>query len=141
MSKRQLFVLVALAVLFSVTGCKNEQTQNSAPVNKSGATKPPSPPDPFAAVRATYEKECKECHGQTGAGGPTKLQDGSTLKVPTLREGRAVRHNDEDFTKQITKGGDGMPAFADKLKPEQINDLIKFIRREFQAGAAAPPAK
>jgi hypothetical protein len=33
-----------------------------------------------------------------------------------------------------------MPAFADKLKAEEINELIKFLRHEFQAGAT-PPAK
>ena len=77
---------------------------------------------------------------QHGEGGPVKLKDGTKLKVPTLREGHALRHTDAEFVKQITKGGDGMPAFADKLKPEEINDLIKFIRREFQAGAT-PPAK
>jgi len=37
-----------------------------------------------------------------------------------------------EFLKQITKGGDGMPAFDKKLTPEQMNDLIKMIRVEFQ---------
>jgi len=55
------------------------------------------------------------------------------LKVPSLREGRAVRHGDDEFTKQITKGGDGMPAFDQKLTTDQMNDLIKMIRKEFQA--------
>jgi mono/diheme cytochrome c family protein len=39
--------------------------------------------------------------------------------------------------KQITKGGDGMPAFEKKLTPDQMNDLIKMIRQEFQNGATA----
>jgi mono/diheme cytochrome c family protein len=61
-----------------------------------------------------------------------KLDDGTRLKVPSLREGHAVRHSDEDFTKQITKGGDGMPAFEKKLTADQMNELIRFIRHEFQ---------
>jgi mono/diheme cytochrome c family protein len=43
-----------------------------------------------------------------------------------------LKHPDDDFIKQITKGGDGMPAFKDKLTPEQMNGLVKFIRHDFQ---------
>ena len=69
-----------------------------------------------------------------------KLDDGTKLKVPSLREGHALKHPDSDFVKQITKGGDGMPAFGEKLKPEEINDMIRFIRHEFQGGMT-PPTK
>jgi len=70
-----------------------------------------------------------------------KLDDGTRLKVPSLREGHALRHPDSDFRKQIQAGGDGMPAFKDKLSSQQIDELIKFIRQEFQGGAAPPPEK
>ena len=135
MTKRHLIAFVAAASFFSANACRNEPNQTSAPANAGSTTKATSTPDPLATVRATFEKDCKECHGQNGEGGPVKLSDGTRLKVPTMREGRALRHSDTDFEKQITKGGDGMPAFDDKLKPEEINDLIKFIRREFQANA------
>ena len=59
-------------------------------------------------------------------------------KVPTFREGHALKHPDSDYVKQITKGGDGMPAFDKKLTPEQMTDLIKFIRHEFQGGMTPP---
>jgi mono/diheme cytochrome c family protein len=141
MTKRYLIVLVAVAGFLFAAACKNEQTNtavNASPNSNRGASQ--STPDQFAAVKTIYEKDCKECHGQNGAGGPVKLTDGTKLKVPSLREGHALRHTDAEFVKQITKGGDGMPAFADKLKTEEVNDLIKFIRREFQAGAT-PPTK
>ena len=141
MTMRYAIALVAAAGFLFVAACTNEPTNtavNTSP-NSNRATIQ-STPDPFAAVKTIYEKDCKECHGQNGAGGPVKLQDGSKLKVPSLREGHALRHTDAEFAKQINKGGDGMPAFADKLKPEEVNDLIKFIRREFQGGAT-PPAK
>ncbi len=141
MTMRYAIALLAVAGFLFMAACKNESTNtgvNTSP-NSNRAT-PQSTPDQFAAVRTIYEKDCKECHGQTGEGGPVKLQDGTKLKVPTLREGHALRHTDAEFVKQITKGGDGMPAFADKLKSEEVNDLIKFIRREFQGGAT-PPAK
>jgi cytochrome c551 len=141
MTMRYAIALVAAAGFLFVAACTNEPTNtavNTSPNNNSATSQ--ATPDPFATVKTIYGKECKECHAQNGAGGPVKLQDGSKLKVPSLREGHALRHTDAEFVKQINKGGDGMPAFADKLKPEEINDLIKFIRREFQGGAT-PPSK
>ena len=135
MIERQL-ILVAALLLTLTTACKTNQS--SATSNRGSHPAPSSSPDQFAAVRGIYEKQCQSCHGPTGAGGPVKLEDGSKLKVPTLREGSAVRHGDDEFTKQITKGGDGMPAFDQKLTTDQMNDLIKMIRKEFQAGATTP---
>jgi hypothetical protein len=43
-----------------------------------------------------------------------------------------VRHEDSEYLKQITKGGDGMPAFEGKMSPESMSGLIKMIRVEFQ---------
>ena len=61
-----------------------------------------------------------------------KLDDGTKLKVPSLREGHALKHKDEEFVKQITNGGDGMPKFGDKLSRDETIDLVRFIRKEFQ---------
>ncbi len=139
MTKRQSVIVAAGLLLAIVTACKTNQT-SSSPVANSNSSSNQSTPDKFAGVRTTYEKECKSCHGQNGEGGPVKLEDGTKLKVPTFRQGHALRHPDSDYLKQITKGGDGMPAFDKKLTPEQMNDLIKFIRREFQGGMI-PPAE
>lgn len=134
MLKRSSIIVAAGLLLVIASGCKTNQTS----VSNTGNSHPPasSTPDQFAAVRGPYDKECKGCHGPTGQGGPVKLEDGTKLKVPSLREGRAVRHEDSEYLKQITKGGDGMPAFDKKLTADQISELIKMIRTEFQAGAA-----
>src|SRR6185295_4872597 len=118
-------------LLLIVIACKTNQT-STVPASNTSRPAASAAPDQFAAVRPVYEKECKSCHGDTGAGGPVKLEDGTKLKVPSLREGRAVRHEDAEFTKQITKGGDGMPAFDTKLSTSQTNALIRMIRVEFQ---------
>src|SRR3989442_2427374 len=128
-----LLLLLALSAAGCIPTTKTTNDNSSKPV--ATAT-----PDAFAASRAVYMKNCKECHGEKGDGGPVKLADGTRLKVPSLHEGHALRHPDSDFVKQITKGGDGMPAFKDKLKPEEIDDLIRFIRHEFQGGMK-PPAE
>ena len=135
-------VAIFLPVLF-ITGCnkggiapmaKNDDRQAPATATATAT------PDEFASARAAFDKNCKSCHGERGQGGPVKLEDGTKLKVPTLCEGHALRHPDSDFVRQIAKGGDGMPAFADKLKPEEINECVRFIRHEFQGGMM-PPAE
>jgi len=134
--KHQSLVLITGALLF-LNACQTGTTVNTPNVN----TPPPtvkSTPDQFAATRTIYEKDCKLCHAANGEGGPVKLEDGTKLKVPSLREGHALKHPDSDFVKQITKGGDGMPGFGEKLKPEEINDMVRFVRQEFQGGAKSP---
>jgi mono/diheme cytochrome c family protein len=124
-----LFAAALLPVLI-IAGC-NKSAPPPVANTKAPAT---ATPDQFAAMRATFDKNCKSCHGETGKGGPVKLEDGTKLKVPSLCEGHALHHPDSDFVKQIMKGGDGMPAFRDKLKPDEINECIRFIRHEFQGG-------
>src|SRR5205823_7930419 len=122
-------MIIGLSLL-AATACKQQSTTTSSNTTaKPGAS---STPDQFANARGYYTKDCQNCHGANGEGGPVKLDDGTRLKVPSLREGHALRHPDSDFVKQITKGGDGMPAFEKKLSPDQMNDLIRFIRHEYQ---------
>jgi mono/diheme cytochrome c family protein len=136
--KRLSIVIIAAAAALSSAAC--DKTSTSPTSNTNGPTTASATPDAFAASRATFEKNCKECHGASGTGGPVKLADGTKLKVPTFREGHALRHPDSDFVKQIEKGGDGMPAFKDKLTAQQIKEMISFIRHEFQGGMT-PPAE
>jgi mono/diheme cytochrome c family protein len=133
----KLSLFVALMVLFAAA-CNQpaEQSLNSGP--KATPASAVATPDEFAAARATFAKECVNCHKEKGDGGPVTV-DGHKLKVPSLREGHALDHPDSDFVEQINKGGDGMPAFKDKLKPDEINGLVRFIRHEFQGGRTPPP--
>lgn len=130
------FILTAL-VFAASCGPATKTTTTTITNTNAPNSGPNATPDAFAASRDLYTKDCKQCHGEKGEGGPVKLDDGTKLKVPSLREGHALRHPDADFLKQITKGGDGMPAFKDKLKPEEIDSLIRFIRTQFQGGQGA----
>ena len=93
MTTRSSIVVVAGLLLLIAIACKTNQT-SSLPASNNNHPASQSTPDQFAAIRPIYEKECKSCHGETGLGGPVKLDDGSKLKVPSLREARAVRHED-----------------------------------------------
>ena len=135
--KRRSLVLIPFA-LFLLAACQTEKPVNAPPKANDNSATTKSTPDAFAATRTQYDTNCKLCHGPNGEGGPVKLDDGTKLKVPSLREGHALRHPDSEFVKQITKGGDGMPAFGEKMKPEEINDMIRFIHHEFQGGMMPP---
>ena len=129
-----LFAVAAFLPVLFITGCNKNATRPVANTKAPAA----ATPDQFAAMRATFNKNCKSCHGEKGQGGPVKLEDGTKLKVPSLCEGHSLHHPDSDFVKQIMKGGDGMPAFGNKLKPDEVNDCISFIRHEFQGGMIPP---
>lgn len=142
--------LAALALTVFIIGCTTETTttnqQSNANTGPQTAASPastaaasPTPADEFAQTRIVYAENCTVCHGPKGDGGTVKIQ-GKELKVPSLKEGHALNHNEAQLAKQISQGGDGMPAFKDRLKPEVIDDLVRFIRKELQAGAAAPTA-
>lgn len=124
---------------------------NARPANAAAATptaaRPAPTADELAAIRGVYAKECQRCHKPDGAGGDFEEEGLKPLKVPGLRTGDAARHTDEQLARKITNGDidEGMPAFKSKLTPEQINELVRFIRVEFQgrapgAASAAAPA-
>ena len=118
-----------------------QTTATAVPV--PSAAKAAATPDEFASIRATYSATCIRCHKANGEGGVATLDEGKEpLKVPSFKEGHALRHTDQQFARQIANGGDGMPPFKTRLTPEQINELVRFIRHEFQgqANAASPGA-
>lgn len=129
-------ILLSVVAITMVTACSQQSavtTNQSAPtVAASPIARSSATPDEFAIARATFQKDCAGCHGEDGKGG-LKTIDGKKMTVPSFHEGHALKHSDEDFVKQITNGGDGMPAFKDKLSPEEMNGLVRFIRKVIQS--------
>jgi mono/diheme cytochrome c family protein len=137
----KLALLIALITLFAIA-CSNAPTDTASNTG-GGAQSSPTPqasptptPDEFAKTREVYKQNCAVCHQPTGEGGLVEIEK-VKLKVPSLKADHALKHTDEQFARQITNGGEGMPPFKDKLKKEEISDLVRFIRKEIQAGAAA----
>ena len=125
-------LVLCTAVAMIVVACGDATRTTNSPASSAAKSPAASPtPDQFAAVRASYAKNCLGCHGETGEGGTKKIE-GKTLKVPSFKAPHSLKDSDEDFTKQIHEGGEGMPAFKDKLSAAEIADFVKFIRKEFQ---------
>ena len=138
--------LAACALLAAACASAPQSNQtagagNARPANAPAATpttpRPAPTADELAAVRGVYAKECQRCHKPDGAGGTFEEEGLKPLKVPGLRTGDAARHTDEQLARKITNGDvdEGMPAFKSKLTPEQINELVRLIRVEFQGRA------
>jgi mono/diheme cytochrome c family protein len=116
-------------------------TNANAPTATTTATTTATPADQLAEARKMFAEGgvCARCHGTSGEGGEFDV-DGKKLKAPSLRTGHAVKHDDAALKKKIEEGGDGMPAFKKRLTSEQIDNLVRFIRQDLQAGAAATGA-
>lgn len=124
-------VSILIATILCALACNEASTDTTAPVSSPIVVRPPTTPDLLASARINFQKNCADCHGGKGEGG-LKEVEGKRFKVPSLREGHALNHTDEKFLVQISEGDDEMPAFKDKLTAEEINDLIRFIRKDFQ---------
>jgi len=122
--------LACIALSLVIISCTETAppTNNTAPTT---AASPAKPVDEFAAARVNYQKNCEGCHGETGEGGLVKVND-KQIKVPSLKADHAKKHTDEQITKMITNGEEQMPSFKDKLKPEEITDLVKYVRKHYQ---------
>ena len=127
------FALILASTLLT-TACGNaaiEQSRNTGPASSPAAVTPAGTPDQLASARINFQKNCVTCHGEKAEGG-LKEVEGKRFKVPSLREGHPLEHTDEKFVKQINEGDEEMPAFKEKLSAAEINDLVRFIRKEFQ---------
>lgn len=126
--------LTAAASLIFLLGCERatDEPRTTVPAPSPVASVPANTPaDEFASVRPIFAESCARCHREDGSGGLYEAE-GRRLRVPSLREGRVVNYSDARYVRQIMRGGDGMPAFGDRLSPEQINELVRFVRRTFQ---------
>jgi mono/diheme cytochrome c family protein len=127
--------LLCIAITLIATAC----TETATPTNTStptaaaspAAAAPTAPTDPLATARANYEKNCEACHGPTGEGGLVKVEN-KQIKVASLKSEHAIKHTDDQLAKVIAGGEEAMPAFKDKLRPEEITGLVRFIRTNFQ---------
>jgi mono/diheme cytochrome c family protein len=81
-----------------------------------------------AEVFATHG--CIFCHGPQLAG---------TERAPKIADVRK-RLKPDQIEHQIHDGGKGMPAFGEQLQPEEIADLVAFLRTKHPEKLLPPPA-
>lgn len=138
---------VALAALFFAAACNSTQTApnsntNARPSATTAATTatpaPAATPDELASAAADYSQFCIKCHKADGTGGTVEMDEGQKMKVPSLRE-HGLKDPDAHLAKQIAEGGDEMPPFKKKLDQQRIDNLVRYIRREFHGRTTTAP--
>ncbi len=121
------FLLVGIACTETATPTTTSTPHAAA----SPAATASASADEFAHAREIYGKNCEACHGPNAEGGLAKV-DNKQIKVPSLKSDHAIKHTDEKLTKTITNGEEEMPSFKDKLKPEEISLMVRYIRKVVQ---------
>jgi mono/diheme cytochrome c family protein len=134
----KLTLLALSCVVFALfaIGCTETatSTNTATPRNASASPSPAASAaaDEFAHAKTLYAKNCEGCHGPKAEGGVAKI-DNKQIKVPSLKADHAVKHTDEQLTKMITNGEEEMPSFKDKLSQQEINEMVRYIRKVVQA--------
>ena len=134
------------AVGLFIFACAGNQTTNSSnttnraaantssPANASTDTATPTAaPDELASAKKIFLDKCVRCHKEDGTGGETDI-DGRKIKAPNFTSDKLKKEPDAEFIEAIEKGfpEDGMPAFKGKISDDEIKNLVKLIRKEFQ---------
>ena len=104
----------------------------------AGQNKPAAPPaaaatpESLANGAALFKKQCVMCHGAAGLGdGPAaKSLKG---KLPSLADKATMsKLTDAHIHESITNGKKteigNMPALGKRLKPEEITDIVNYVR-------------
>jgi cytochrome c6 len=76
-------------------------------------------------AEATYKAKCQMCHGPDGKG---ETPTGKAMKVKDFSSEDVQKMSDADLTGIITNGKNKMPGYGKSLKPEQVKELVGYIR-------------
>jgi cytochrome c6 len=77
-------------------------------------------------AEATYKAKCAMCHGADGKG---ETPAGKSMKADSFADPQVAKMTDEELSGAIDKGKNKMPGYGKSLKPDQIKDLVAYIRQ------------
>merc|ERR1712232_692047 len=77
---------------------------------------------------AIFGANCTACH----AGGKNNVKAEKTLFPDALKANN--RYENADMIAWITSGGNGMPAFGERLGPDDIEDVANYVRAQADKG-------
>jgi mono/diheme cytochrome c family protein len=85
-------------------------------------------PTSIASGKKKYGQDCAMCHGKEGAGDGDLAED-MHLKLKDFREAEALKDlSDADIYKIINNGKGKMMGEEGRLKPDEIWDVVIFVR-------------
>ena len=74
---------------------------------------------------ATYKAKCVACHGADGKG---DTPAGKSTKVRSFADPEVVKASDDDLAGIIEKGKEKMPGYGKSMKPDEIKNMVAYIR-------------
>jgi cytochrome c6 len=74
---------------------------------------------------ALYKTKCAACHGPDGKG---ETAIGKANKLRGLGSSDVQKQSDAELAAFIENGKGKMPAYGKSLKPEQVKDLVTYVR-------------
>jgi mono/diheme cytochrome c family protein len=89
---------------------------------------------------ALYREHCKECHG--AAGRPPKRAQEKYKDVKALDAAFLADRSDDSLLvvlKRGVKDGKEMKSFKEKMTPDEMAAVVKYVRTRFgESGSSAP---
>jgi mono/diheme cytochrome c family protein len=102
------------------------EAKNTSTAKKENPTKPS--PTSLASGKKKYGQDCAMCHGKEGAGDGDLAED-MKLKLKDLRDADALKDlSDGDMYNLINNGKGKMMGEEGRLKPDEIWDVVNFVR-------------
>lgn len=146
---RNQLLAVSLLAFFGPCVCAQQadKTAQKPPAAETSippdAVKQANPVTPTAGSQAqakkTYGYDCAMCHGANGDGKGDLAVD-MKLKMPDYRDPAALKDKTDGQLFYIIKNGRGeMPPEGDRVKPDEMWNLVIYVRSFAKKEAAAKP--
>jgi mono/diheme cytochrome c family protein len=132
-----LFLSVSLLSAAQATKPAPKTAYSAIPVKAAREPNPVKPtPESIAEGKKIYSYDCASCHGATGDGKTDVAKD---MKMPDLTDAVRLKDRTDGELFYIIKNGHGdMPPEGDRVKPEQLWDMVNYVR---SLAKKQPPAE
>ena len=136
-------IMLILMLGLSVISCsKQDSSKGANPGISKALSVPVSQADFDLSIivlgEKLYKKNCASCHGENGEGNPNwrkRKPDGKLLPPPLNGSGHTWHHAKSLLVSIITKGtviqGGEMPAWENKLSPQEIEAVILWLQSKW----------
>jgi mono/diheme cytochrome c family protein len=117
-------IIAALLVLMSCALASAAAQKSSQPIQKFGAAL--NNPTAVASGKQIYGTRCEICH--FSASKAKKVGPGLANIYPGGKFANGKKVDDAAMRVWIEAGGKDMPGFREALKPNEVRDLIAYLR-------------
>ncbi|WP_456407279.1 c-type cytochrome [Thiolapillus sp.] len=144
MKNKSIALILGMPILLALGACSDEKGTPPSGKEKSAAVAPSGAlyvdnrwysPEQVKRGEALFQQNCAECHKPDASGDPNWKQTDAEGKLPPppLNGTAHAWHHPMPMLQQIVKNGGipmggSMPAFKEKLTPEQINDILAWVQ-------------